>query len=121
MAEQYKGLPLVVAEILIEMHGINGRLNKVKSCLENVENILLQTVSNIQQLSKVVNRTAEVLLQQQQVFSLRTEQLQQQIDQQQQENDRRFDQLQEVNRQQGDRLERAIISLENRFERLKNN
>ncbi|WP_223648621.1 hypothetical protein [Hymenobacter psoromatis] len=76
MAEQDKNLPLVVAEILIEMHGMNDRLKRVESRLEsvdnhlenvenrleNVENILLQAVDNIQQISKTVNRTAEVLL-----------------------------------------------------------
>jgi flagellar capping protein FliD len=114
MAEQDKDLPLVVAEILIEMHGMNDRLQGVDNRLENVENIMLQAVANIQQLSKAVNRTAEVLLQQQQEFNRR-------FDQRQQESDRRFELLLEADRQQADRLERAIASIENRFERLENN
>ena len=114
MAEQDKDLPLVAAEILIEMHGMNDRLQGVDNRLENVENIMLQAVANIQQLSKAVNRTAEVLLQQQQEFNRR-------FDQRQQESDRRFELLLEADRQQADRLERAIASIENRFERLENN
>jgi tetrahydromethanopterin S-methyltransferase subunit G len=114
MAEQDKDLPLVVAEILIEMHGMNDRLQGVDNRLENVENIMLQAVANIQQLSKAVNRTAEVLLQQQQEFNRR-------FDQRQKESDRRFELLLEADRQQADRLERAIASIENRFERLENN
>ena len=120
MAEQDKNLPLVVAEILIEMHGMNDRLKNVESRLENVdtrlenvENILLQAVDNIQQISKAVNRTAEVLLQQQQEFNRR-------FDQRQRESDRRFELLLEADRQQANRLERAIVGIENRFERLEN-
>ncbi len=118
MAEQDKDLPLVVAEILIEMHGINdrlerfeGRLENIDGRLEKVENILLQAVDNIQQLSKAVNRTAEVLLQQQQEFNRR-------FDHRQQESDRRFELLLEADRRQADRLERAITGIDNRLERL---
>lgn len=112
MAEQDKDLPQVVAEILIEMHGMNDRLKVVESRLENVENILLQVVDNIQQLSKVVNRTAEVLLQQQE--------FNRHFDQRQEESDRRFELLLEADRRQADRLERAIAGIENRLERLEN-
>jgi septal ring factor EnvC (AmiA/AmiB activator) len=113
MAEQDENLPLVVAEILIEMHGMNDRLKSVESRLDNVENILLQVVDNIQQLSKAVSRTADVMLQQQQEFNRR-------FDQRLQESDRRFELLQEADRQQADRLERAIAGIGNRFERLEN-
>ena len=113
MAEQDKNLPLVVAEILIEMHGMNDRLKTVESRLENVENVLLKAVDNIQQLSKAVNRTAEVLLQQQQEFNRR-------FDERQQESDRRFELLLKADRQQADRLERVIAGIENRFERIEN-
>lgn len=113
MADSDKDLPLVVSEILIEMHGMNGRLTNVEKRLENVENILLQAVDNIQQLSKAVNRTAEVLLQQQQEFNRR-------FDQQHAESTQRFELLQEADRQQANRLERAITALDNRLERLEN-
>jgi hypothetical protein len=124
MAEQDENLPLVVAEILIEMHGMNDRLKSVESRLDNVENILLQVVDNIQQLSKAVSRTADVMLQQQQEFNRRFDQRQQEFDrrfdQRLQESDRRFELLQEADRQQADRLERAIAGIGNRFERLEN-
>ena len=134
MAEQDKNLPLVVAEILIEMHGMNDRLKTVEGRLKNVdnrlegvkvrlenvdnrlervENVLLEAVNNIQQLSKAVNRTAEVLLQQQQEFNRR-------FDERQQESDRRFELLLKADRQQADRLERVIAGIENRFERIEN-
>ncbi|MDJ0365718.1 hypothetical protein QMK33_11190 [Hymenobacter sp. H14-R3] len=111
MAEQGKDLPLVVAEILIEIHGINDRLESVESHLGNMKNILLQVVDNVQHSSKAINRTAEVTLQQKQAFNRRFNQLDQQ-----QETSRRFDQQQ----QQGDRIERAIVSFENCLERLEN-
>lgn len=124
MAEPDKDLPLVVAEILIEMHGMNSRLKVVESRLENVENILLQAVDNIRQLSKAVNRTAEVLVQQQQEHNRRFDQQQEEsnrrFDQQQHESNRRFEQFLEADRQQSDRLERAIAAIDNRFERLEN-
>ncbi|RZK43462.1 MAG: hypothetical protein EOO57_00155 [Hymenobacter sp.] len=110
MAEPDKDLPLVVAEILIEMHGMNGRLTNVEKRLENVENILLQAVDNIQQLSKAVNRTAEVLLQQQQEFNRRFDQQQQEsnrrFDQQQQESNQRFDQQQQESNRRFDQQQR---------------
>ncbi|MGI4834812.1 MAG: hypothetical protein ACRYFK_15260 [Janthinobacterium lividum] len=142
MAEPDKDLPLVVAEILIEMHGMNGRLTNVEKRLENVENILVQAVDNIQQLSKAVNRTAEVVLSQQQGFNRRFdeqqtksdqqfkeqlaksdqrfEQHQQQFDQQQRAFNQRFEQLQQADREHSQRLERTIASIDNRFERLEN-
>ncbi|AMR28963.1 hypothetical protein A0257_18890 [Hymenobacter psoromatis] len=73
----------------------------------------LPLVAAIHQLSKAVNRTAELLLQQQQEFNRR-------FDQRQQEFNRRFELLLEADRQQADRLERAIVGIGNRFERLEN-
>ena len=113
MAEPDKDLPLIASGILIEMHGMNDRLKGVENRLENVENILLQAVDNIKQLSKAVNRTDEVLLQQQQEFNRR-------FDQRQQKSDCRFELLLEADRQQTDRLKQAIAGIENRFERLEN-
>ncbi|RYE91437.1 MAG: hypothetical protein EOO37_00295 [Cytophagaceae bacterium] len=106
MAEQDKNLPLVVSEILIELHGLNSRK-------ERLEDVMVQAVGSIQQLSKAVNRTAEVMLQQQQGFNHC-------FDQRQQESDHRFELLLEADRQQANRLERAIASIENRLERLDN-
>ncbi|RZJ61354.1 MAG: hypothetical protein EOO58_01905 [Hymenobacter sp.] len=104
MVEPNKDLPLVVAEILIEMHGLNTRM-------ERLEDVMVQAAGNIQQLSKAVNRTAEVMLQQQQEFNHR-------FDQRQQESDRRFELLLEADRQQAIRLEKAIASIEKRLEHL---
>ncbi|WP_151089321.1 hypothetical protein [Hymenobacter baengnokdamensis] len=66
MAEQDKELPLVVAEILIEMHGMNDRLKGVENHLVVVENrlasveeVLVQVVTNIQQLTTVTKEAAE--------------------------------------------------------------
>ena len=58
MADQDKDLPLVVSEILIEMHGINDRLG-------SVENVLLQVAANIQQTNTAIARAAEVQAKQQ--------------------------------------------------------
>jgi len=60
MAEQDKDLPLVVSEILIEMHGMNDRLS-------SVENVLLQVAANIQQTNTVIARAAEVQAKQQEI------------------------------------------------------
>lgn len=58
MAEQDKDLPLVVAEILIEMHDLNSRMG-------NVENALTQVVDNIQQMNGTITHMAEVMQHQQ--------------------------------------------------------
>ncbi|MEJ7658631.1 MAG: hypothetical protein WKG07_02850 [Hymenobacter sp.] len=42
------------------LESVDNRLESVDNRLGNVENILLQAVDNIQQISKAVNRTAEV-------------------------------------------------------------
>ena len=103
MAEQDKDLPLVVSEILIEMHGMNDRLNRV-------ENVLTQVVGSIQQLSGAVGRMAEV------------------INKQQEANTANFKMLIEADERNTIRLENAIQSfslrfdsIESRFERLENN
>lgn len=59
MAEQDKDLPLVVAEILIEMHGMNNRLKAVENRLNNVENLLVQVVDGVHHLSSTVKQAAE--------------------------------------------------------------
>ena len=102
MAEQDKDLPLVVAEILIELHDLNTRVERVETVLVEVVDNIRQMTATVQQLSGAMNRTAEVMLQQQ-------------------ENNRCYEQLREADRQQASRLERAIVSIENRFERLENN
>ncbi len=102
MAEQDKDLPLVVAEILIEMHGMNDRLNNVEGRLANVENILMQVVSSIQQLSGAVSRMADV------------------INQQQEADTANFKLLMEADERNTIRLETALGQINQRLERLEN-
>ncbi|QKG57271.1 hypothetical protein GKZ68_11965 [Hymenobacter sp. BRD128] len=109
MADQDKDLPLVVSEILIEMHGMNSRLRNVENRLENVENILTQVVGSIQYLSGAVGKVAEV------------------INKQQEANTANFKMLMEADERNTSRLENAIQSfglrfdsLEYRLERLEN-
>ncbi len=52
MAEQNQDLPLVVSEILIEMHGLNERMSNVENSLNRME--------------RAITRMADVLLTQQQ-------------------------------------------------------
>lgn len=61
MAEQDKDLPLVVSEILIEMHGLNNRMEHMEHSMNRVE--------------KAVNRMAETMLLQQQEMNKRFEML----------------------------------------------
>ena len=104
MAEQDKDLPLVVAEILIEMHGMNNRL-------ERVENVLVDAAEGLKQLSGAVSRMPEV------------------INLQQQENNRRFELLMEADRanttmligafrDEASATRQRLDSIENRLERL---
>ncbi|WP_375417899.1 hypothetical protein [uncultured Hymenobacter sp.] len=47
MADQNQDMPLVVSEILIEMHGMNDRLTKVEAAINRMaEVILLQQQEN---------------------------------------------------------------------------
>lgn len=106
MAEPDKDLPLVVAEILIEMHGLNSRM-------ERVENTLVQAVDTIRQLGSSVKGLADTVLLQQQ------------------ENNKRFDLLMEADRANTTMLINAfreeaaatrarLDSIENRIDRLEN-
>lgn len=106
MAEPDKDLPLVVAEILIEMHGMNNRL-------ERVEKVLIDVVDGLKQLSGAVSRMPEVM------------------HLQQQENNKRFELLMEADRANTTLLINAfrdeasatrsrLDSIENRLERLEN-
>ena len=114
MAEQDKDLPLVVAEILIEMHGMNDRLKNFEKRLDKVENLLIQVVDNIQQLSTTVRTAVEQTAQQQEVYN------------------RNFRLLQDANQHSTEMLAAALQNtiatvgrrmdnLENRLERLENN
>ena len=66
-------MPLIVAEMLIEMHGMNGRLDRM-------EHVLIQAVENIQQLSVTVKTAAEQVARQQEIYN-RNFQLLQEADQ----------------------------------------
>lgn len=103
MAEQDKDLPLVVAEILIEMHGMNDRL-------ERVEKVLVDAVDGLKQLSSAVSRMSEV------------------INLQQQEDTKRFGLLMEADRanttmlinafrEEASVTRRRLDNIENRFEK----
>ncbi len=59
MAEQHQDLPLVVSEILIEMHGLNNRMDNVEGSLNRME--------------RAITRMAEVMLAQQQETNKRFE------------------------------------------------
>ncbi len=61
MAEQDKDLPLVVSEILIEMHGLNNRMEHMEHSMNRVE--------------KAIDRMAETMLLQQQEMNKRFEML----------------------------------------------
>jgi len=114
MAEQDKDLPLVVSEILMEMHGMNDRLKIVENRLGNVENLLIRAVDSIQQLSSVVKQAAENAEKQTKV------------------NNRNFQLLLEADQRNTTMLAasfqdalaligRRFESIENRLERLENN
>ncbi len=106
MAEQDKDLPLVVAEILIEMHGMNNHLNRV-------EDVLIQVVDNIQQLSTAVKQAAEQNARQQEIYN-RNFQLLQEADQ------RNTEMLATALQNAIATVGRRFDGLENRFERLEN-
>ena len=61
MAEQNQDLPLVVSEILIEMHGLNNRMDNVEGSLNRME--------------RAITRMAEVMLSQQQETNKRFDML----------------------------------------------
>lgn len=103
MADQNKDLPLVVSEILIEMYGMNNRL-------ERVEKVLVDVVDSLKQLSSAVSRMFEV------------------INLQQQENTKGFELLMEADRANTTMLINAfreeasvtrnrLDNIENRFEK----
>lgn len=93
MAEPDKDLPLVVAEILIEMHGLNARTGKVESAL---------------------NRMAELMLLQQQETNKRFDLLM--------EADRaNTTMLIDAFREEAAATRARLDSIENRLERLENN
>ncbi|HET9506266.1 MAG TPA: hypothetical protein VFO93_22190 [Hymenobacter sp.] len=95
MADQDKDLPLVVSEILVEMHGMNTRL-------ERVENVLSQVVGSIQHLSGAVSRMAEV------------------INKQQEANTANFKLLMQADERNTIRLEAALNQINQRLEYLEN-
>jgi len=99
MAEPDKDLPLVVSEILIEMHGLNSRMGQLELSTNRME--------------KAINRMAETMLLQQQETNKRFELLM--------EADRaNTTMLINAFKEEASATRERLDSIENRFERLEN-